>query len=289
MNYLKIYIKLVKKAKNRRLPEGTYVEKHHVFPASIFGRKGNKNIVKLTYKEHLVAHHLLYSACLKRYGALHYRTIKTGRAFLCMMNFVNKAECPRSIVIAKNIRKANKSAELFKGKNNGMYGKTHSEESKKIMSEKKKGVYDGEKNPMWGKRGENSPHYGKPRSAETKTKISESHKGEKNPMWGKTHADETKRYMSEINKGKKNPFFGKTHNAETRRILSERLTGKMSGENNPGFDPTICKWENVETGEIEHCTMNLLIKNYDLHSGAIAGVRNGRLPHTEGWIYLGEL
>ena len=50
------------------------------------------------------------------------------------------------------------------GENNGMYGKTHSEESKKKMSEK---------------------HKGKKLSEEHKQKISKSTKGEKNPMYGK--------------------------------------------------------------------------------------------------------
>jgi hypothetical protein len=49
-----------------------------------------------------------------------------------------------------------------KGKNNSMYGKHHSIESRKKMSDAQKG--------------ENNPLYGKHRSAETKKKISESNK-----------------------------------------------------------------------------------------------------------------
>lgn len=43
---------------------------------------------------------------------------------------------------------------LSQGRNNGMYGKHHSEESKKRMSENSKGKTSGEKNGMYGKRGE---------------------------------------------------------------------------------------------------------------------------------------
>ena len=40
--------------------------------------------------------------------------------------------------------------KLF-GEYNPFYGKTHTKETKKILSEKHKGIYDGENNPMYGK------------------------------------------------------------------------------------------------------------------------------------------
>lgn len=48
-----------------------------------------------------------------------------------------------------------------------MLGKHHSDESKTIMSEKKKNLYNGENNPM----------YGKSHSNEAKKKVSQSRKG----------------------------------------------------------------------------------------------------------------
>jgi hypothetical protein len=42
------------------------------------------------------------------------------------------------------------------GEKNNMYGRTHKESSKKLMSEKKKGLYDGKNNPNYGKRGTES-------------------------------------------------------------------------------------------------------------------------------------
>ena len=75
-----------------------------------------------------------------------------------------------------------------RGKNNGMYGKTHSEEAKRKQAEASKG--------------ENHPMYGKTRSEETRKKHSESIKGENNGMYGKTHSEEAKRKISESKKGK---------------------------------------------------------------------------------------
>ena len=72
-----------------------------------------------------------------------------------------------------------------KGENNSMYGKHHSEETKRKIGESRIGKTFG------------------PHSEETKRKMSESGKGkhntvgEKNPMYGKHHSEETKRKMSE--------------------------------------------------------------------------------------------
>jgi group I intron endonuclease len=65
------------------------------------------------------------------------------------------------------------------GEQNGMYGKTHTEEAKKIISEVHKG---------------NVYCLGKKASEETKQKMSENAKlkiGEKNPFFGKHHTQET--------------------------------------------------------------------------------------------------
>lgn len=92
-----------------------------------------------------------------------------------------------------------------------MLGKHHSEESKKKMSNAKKG--------------KPSHNKGKPMSEETKKKLSESKKGlqsgEKNPMFGKHHSDETKQKISKIHKGK--------HiSEEQKKKLSSALKGRTS-------------------------------------------------------------
>jgi len=49
--------------------------------------------------------------------------------------------------------------------------------------------------------GENHPRYGKNHSDETKKIISDALTGEKNPMYGKNHTEKTKTIMSEAKKG----------------------------------------------------------------------------------------
>lgn len=59
-------------------------------------------------------------------------------------------------------------------------GYHHTKESKKKMSNSKKGMYDGKNNPMYGKSGILAPMYGKHLTEEHKRKISEAKKGKAN-------------------------------------------------------------------------------------------------------------
>lgn len=60
MNYLKIYNNLV--SYRLQTPPNKNYEEHHIYPKSLFPELKNEksNIVRLTYKEHYIAHHLLY-------------------------------------------------------------------------------------------------------------------------------------------------------------------------------------------------------------------------------------
>jgi len=78
-----------------------------------------------------------------------------------------------------------------RGKKNHMYGKTHSEETKRKISEAAQNMSD-----------------------ETRRKLSEAKKGENHPMYGKTHSKETRRKMSEALKGK-------THTEETIALMKK--------------------------------------------------------------------
>jgi len=89
MNYLKVYCNLIRKAEKRTPPEG-YIEKHHTFPKSIFGK--NNRIVVLTAREHYIAHALLEKICIKKYGLNHWKTKKMINAFWAMNNQENELQ-----------------------------------------------------------------------------------------------------------------------------------------------------------------------------------------------------
>lgn len=98
----------------------------------------------------------------------------------------------------------------------GSSGLIHSEETKKIMSEAKKGKSKSEehrKKLSEANKGKNNPFYGKTRTEKSRKKQGQSRKGkyaqENHPMYGKSPSEETKRKQSEVKKGKNNPAYGK--------------------------------------------------------------------------------
>lgn len=81
------------------------------------------------------------------------------------------------------------------GEYNAFYGKKHTEETKKILSEKftgknlgnkHMGDVSGKNNPMYGKYGIDNPNFGKKRSDDFKKSQSARFSGEGNPMYGRS-------------------------------------------------------------------------------------------------------
>lgn len=164
MNYLKIYCQLIRKAKIRNLKTG-YIEKHHIFPKSIF--KNSTEVVNLTYREHFIAHLLLAKICNKRYGQNHIKTRKMNMAIHRMI-YTTKSikQNSRKYDIA---RKAVKLAKIGKSRPD-CYGKKYfgaSEE--KIISgiEKMRLKKKGKKYPYRPR-----PELRKPCTEERKKNIS---------------------------------------------------------------------------------------------------------------------
>lgn len=81
----------------------------------------------------------------------------------------------------------------FGGQTGWYKGLKHTEETKRIYSLTRKGKLIGDKNGM----------YGKQHTEETKKKISESLSGENNSFFGKQHTENTKKKMSESAKKRK--------------------------------------------------------------------------------------
>ena len=92
----------------------------------------------------------------------------------------------------------------YLGENNCFYGKHHSDETKYMLSQLAKDRYANK---------EDHPFYGRPHSEETKKKLSEINRG-------KHLSEETKRKLSVANTGEKNGMFGKTHSDKAKETLS---------------------------------------------------------------------
>jgi hypothetical protein len=155
-----------------------------------------------------------------------------------------------------------------KGEYNPNYGKHRSEETKKKISDAKKGKMTGEKNPNYGKhlseetkKKISDAHKGKHCSEETKKRISDTEKGKhcseetkrkiSDAQKGKHLSEETKKKMSDAKKGKmageKNPMYGKHHTEEVKK----RISYANKGENHPNYKGGISLKEFKDTHGIE--------------------------------------
>lgn len=238
MNYSKVYDAFIASKSNRVL-DG-YFETHHITPKSLGGSNDKSNLIKLTAKEHFLAHRLL--------AKIH------GGKMWAALSYMTR----RGVTSAKGVKITSRVYDLarkkdaeyksvkYSGENNPFYGKTFTPE----QLEKLKGA-----RPSIA--GENNPSYGKPQSKLTKAYIcgvkhkpqydvdltlmnrinsliveipkelkamnkcygiSQYHKGkdgkfgEYNPNYGNGQAIS----------GDKNPMYGKRHSDETKRKMSEK-------------------------------------------------------------------
>ncbi len=164
MNYLKIYYQLIEKRKKN--PPLKDFEKHHILPKSLFPKfaKDKQNLVKLTYREHYLAHHLLYRY-YKSIGDKN-ATYKMAKAWLRLCQNVNGLH-----VSSHEFEKARKIAkEVQIGKKPFNFGKKMSKEAKNNMAK----AHIGVKLSDYHKKRIGDGQRGIPQSEETKKKISES-------------------------------------------------------------------------------------------------------------------
>jgi very-short-patch-repair endonuclease len=168
----------------------------------------------------------------------------------------------------------NKGKKGLSGKDHPMYGRKHSEESKRKMSKSSKGKissFKGKKHTTSANRKNRLAHLGKKASPETRRKMREAHKrrivtsawrknisrglsGKKKSRQHRKNLSEARKGIKPWNKGKKFPrtwvvkphsrlsklrnrrsHLGKNATAETRKKMSLAHKGKQTGKTNPMF------------------------------------------------------
>lgn len=178
MNYQRIHDQIIDHAKTRTLGKEIYTEKHHIIPKSMNGMDVKENLVRLTAREHYLIHWLLYMI---------YRTLPMAYAWHAMKVANHQMNGQRYTSHTFEYLRRNASI-VYSGKNNPMYGKTHSEETRLKMSQNKRG------RPAWNKglkcpTEKSSWNKGIPCSEEVKRKITEKNTGSK-------RSEETKKKQS---------------------------------------------------------------------------------------------
>jgi len=178
MNYQRVYDQLMFRAICRTDSPSAligYSEKHHIVPKCFTNNNKKSNLVKLTAREHYIAHHLLYKIYEKSSDTR--KKEQMARAWMAMCYLINDKQS-RAQVKSYQYEAAKKAhSEAIKGKRALPIGFTHSDETKLKLSEVGKG------RAAWNK--------GKTMSEDVTLKNKLSHVGQKNPMKGKKHSSDT--------------------------------------------------------------------------------------------------
>ena len=209
--YTRWYFNIISNAKLRNLLTRREAKKvlkfpelHHIIPKCLGGDNSKENTVFLTAHEHYVCHQLLtkmVDGTKQKY--------QMWNAFSCML-YRELPGVPRHKVtgrIFENIKKegAKIKSIKFSGKNNPMYGKTHSREAKLKIS---------------------ASHLGQKRSDETCKNISlaslgklktESHKNSLKQSWAESR---------ESRSGKNHPGYGKPLDDATKEKIRQCVLNK---------------------------------------------------------------
>lgn len=159
MNYKDHYDKLIYKAK-MRTEINQYTENHHIIPRCMGGTDTKDNLVRLTAREHFIAHQLLYKE---------YRTTKLAHAWFMMTVNGNGQERHVTSTQYKSAKLAHIKVlkESMKGSGNHFYSKKHTDETKAKISLANK----GKKHTQEFKDNISTRWKGKPKPAEQRAKI----------------------------------------------------------------------------------------------------------------------
>ena len=160
MDYLKVYIRIIRRSKNRSLCG--YIERHHIIPKSLGGSNNKYNIVELTAREHFISHMLLLKICEKYYGKSHNYTKKMIRALNRLITGKPSAKTPkytRSSRVYQRIQQKHSKvkSKMFSGENNYFYKNSYWKGKKQTKEHINKRKRFGKDHHHFGKTGKNNP------------------------------------------------------------------------------------------------------------------------------------
>lgn len=170
------YKNFIETRKNRTIPENAVVEKHHIIPKSMGGNNTNENLIKLTTREHYIAHLILWKA----YGG----KMATAFFFMNQNGNITSGRNGRKITSRQyeELREeySNNKSEAHKGERHHLFGKHHSEETKRKIGKANSGTnhYNFGKHIIFSKEHKanmSEAHKGKPLSEEHKKRVGEGH------------------------------------------------------------------------------------------------------------------
>lgn len=207
MDYKKIYDNLINTRKTRKIDENTYYETHHIIPKSMGGDNSVDNLIKLTAREHFIAHWLLYRIYRDNRNAYSFYLLSYGignnRKRFSSIAYSEAKEAKSKAIseLNRKIKKGHTKSEITKNKlSKSLKNKPKSKEHTYKISIALKG---------------------KTKSAIHKKKISESCK---KIDWSKFSERNLK--ISKANAGDKNGRAKKVYQLKDNQIINEFSTLK---------------------------------------------------------------
>jgi hypothetical protein len=235
--YEKWYEQIIENAKK---PRECYTESHHIIPKSVGGTDDPENLVNLTAREHFVCHWLLTKIHVD--GEEHWKMLNALR----IMRAENKNQQRYDTLITSRVYEKLKieysklQSERYSGENNPMFGKTHTDEVKKRISEANTGAKNGAKKP------------------DARRKITESKLGKKRD----TFSEEWIANLSAAHSGEGNGMFGKNHSEDTKQKQREKAIGRKQSEETKRKKADAVRGSKREKKRCSHCNQLVAVNGY---------------------------
>ena len=290
MNYLKCYIDLVNKAKNREFDKNEYVEKHHIIPKSIFNNKkannilnhfgikfkmGKDNLVYFLAREHFVAH-LLLLKIFKKLNTDAYERMLYAANFLRNRVNDNKMNSKKYTYLRKAFSKM--MSKKLTGKPSRAKGYKWSDERKKIGNiHLKNKTYE--------------EIHGVKKGQELRKKRSEVRLGKKiEEICSEKQAKILKYKLSnrEFSPEWRKKLSQAAKNKKLRQSTKEKISKFMSNrEANPNVDQQLYIFEHKDTKE--RITKRKIDMKKDYGCNCIHKVIRKERSHNKGWMFIAKI
>jgi len=244
MTYSAVYCALIERRRQHALQDSVYGEVHHVIPKSEGGDDSKENLVRLSAREHYIAHLLLAKIYddVKMYSALTY--MQTHRHKNRIFKFNSHLYEKLREEFGRKISTSYKGRHYY---NNGKIEVKRFECPEGFVPGRMQYSEKALQNMKLGSQSEKhkaasranfqkaaAMNKGKPFSEEHRHKISEAVKGEKNGMYRKTLSKEARDKISKAHKGKpkskETKAKMKANNANKSPVLQFTKDGKFIAE-----------------------------------------------------------
>lgn len=164
------YLNFIEHCKKKKYHSNEYLEKHHIVPRHSGGTDGKENIIKLSLRDHILAHKIRYETYGNKYDLSAYHFMigqsKEAKKAICSQNGAKSRG--RKLTDEHKL----KLKEAFIGEKNHFYGKTHTEDAKQKIREKAIGrAWKEESKNKLKETFKNNPNLTRPRQCEINGKI----------------------------------------------------------------------------------------------------------------------